>query len=133
MAAEQTHTIECSLHLEPIADILETQAADCSCYTAEQCQGWHFSLSEKLASKIKFIIVNSEPVFGEWGEWTSCSVTCGNGVRTRNRQCTSSCPYVEENNLNHRLLDNENCREMSASCSELLILSLLFEALGKIP
>ena len=36
-AEEQTQTIECDLYLEPIADISEDQAADCTCYTQEEC------------------------------------------------------------------------------------------------
>ena len=37
----QQQTIECDLHLEPIATIVQEQAADCTCYTQEQCQGSH--------------------------------------------------------------------------------------------
>ena len=35
----QQQTIECDLHLEPSATIVQEQAADCTCYTQEQCQG----------------------------------------------------------------------------------------------
>ena len=35
----QQQTISCDLHLEPTADIVQEQAADCSCYTQQQCQG----------------------------------------------------------------------------------------------
>ena len=35
----QKQTIECDLHLEPIATIVQEQAADCICYTQEECQG----------------------------------------------------------------------------------------------
>ena len=34
----QQQTIECDLHLEPSATIVQEQAADCTCYTQEQCQ-----------------------------------------------------------------------------------------------
>ena len=35
----QAQTVSCELHLEPSEDIVEEQAADCPCYTQEQCQG----------------------------------------------------------------------------------------------
>ena len=34
----QQQTIECDLHLEPSATIVQEQAADCTCYTQETCQ-----------------------------------------------------------------------------------------------
>ena len=38
-ADPQQQTIDCDLHLEPTATIVQEQAADCTCYTQEQCQG----------------------------------------------------------------------------------------------
>ena len=35
----QQQTIECDLHLEPNSAIVQEQAADCTCYNQEQCQG----------------------------------------------------------------------------------------------
>lgn len=29
------------------------------------------------------------PVYGPWGDWSECSVSCGTGQRTRTRSCTS--------------------------------------------
>ena len=34
---EQQQTIECNIHLEPIADITQDQAADCTCFTEDDC------------------------------------------------------------------------------------------------
>merc|ERR1712136_190185 len=36
----QQQTVSCELHLEPSADIVEEQAADCSCYTEDGCRAW---------------------------------------------------------------------------------------------
>ena len=33
----QQQTVNCSLHLEPVANISQDQAADCSCHTADDC------------------------------------------------------------------------------------------------
>ena len=33
----QTQTMECILHLDPIANLVEQQAVDCTCHTNEQC------------------------------------------------------------------------------------------------
>ncbi|XP_074627228.1 uncharacterized protein LOC141885237 isoform X4 [Acropora palmata] len=56
-------------------------------------KGNRFCLGEKEQSRL----CNSHhcPVNGnytDWSKWTSCSTTCGVGVRTRNRTCTSPMP-----------------------------------------
>ena len=38
-ASDQEQTISCELHLEPVADVSEEQAADCICYNASECAG----------------------------------------------------------------------------------------------
>ena len=46
VATEQTQTVECTLHLEQIANISETQAEDCACYTKEECESKKFALTK---------------------------------------------------------------------------------------
>ena len=33
---DQTQTISCELHLEPVANVPEEQAADCTCYSSDE-------------------------------------------------------------------------------------------------
>lgn len=47
----QQQTIRCDLHLEPSADIVQAQAADCSCYTEQECQGKFIKWSKVSTSK----------------------------------------------------------------------------------
>ena len=89
-ATEQLQTISCSLHLKPIGDIQQQQASDCTCHTEEEC---------------------IEPVFGEWAEWSDCSVTCATGERTRSRQCTGKCTNIDDGDFNHRLTEMEACEQ----------------------
>ena len=42
---DQDQTISCELHLEPVADVPEEQAADCYCHIADDC-GKKFSFSK---------------------------------------------------------------------------------------
>ena len=36
---DQNQTISCELHLEPVDEVAEEQAADCTCYDEEECAG----------------------------------------------------------------------------------------------
>ena len=36
-SSAQEQTISCELHLEPVANVPEEQAADCTCFTASDC------------------------------------------------------------------------------------------------
>ena len=55
----QEQTVTCTLHLEPSADIVEEQAADCSCYTEDACNDQGKLSYNSLSSKgflINFLI-----------------------------------------------------------------------------
>ena len=47
------------------------------------------------------------PEFSSWDEWSSCSRTCGNGDRTRNRKCDNNCEAVTSEDK----LVTETCNE----------------------
>jgi len=38
---DQNQTVACELHLEPAADVPAEQAADCTCYSVEECTGFY--------------------------------------------------------------------------------------------
>ena len=57
------------------------------------CLSTHAKLLLLFCSKsalICFLIVDGN--WNSWGEWGDCSVTCGDGVKTRIRTCTNPPP-----------------------------------------
>ena len=49
-------------------------------------------------------------ITGAWGEWSSCSVTCGTGTRTRTRTCPDSmCSVAESSSETDNCPSNPSC------------------------
>ena len=59
----------------------------------------------------KVLILNNIRGLSDWIQWSDCSVTCGDGVRTRTRICETDCSIVTETSL----LESETCNE--AACT----------------
>ena len=41
---------------------------------------------------ISFYYFSDEPILTEWGPWSGCTVTCGNGTDLRERECNPGGP-----------------------------------------
>ena len=47
--------------------------------------------------------------WGSWGLWSSCSVTCGVGVKNRTRLCNNPSPKYKGYECPGIKVDEENC------------------------
>ena len=64
------------------------------------------------SSDIKYCNLRSCPLDGIWAlwtQWTSCSKTCSNGTRTRNRTCTNPPPQFGGKNCSGETSEIEGC------------------------
>ena len=60
-----------------------------------------------------------------WGNWTSCSVTCGKGRQTRTRNCSNPVPQFGGKDCQGKLEDAQSCSDKKHCPSEFTILFLL--------
>ena len=51
------------------------------------------------------------PTWGEWGEWGACSVTCGDGMRTRVKPCIDADTSDSVTCDGDTPTDTENCND----------------------
>lgn len=49
--------------------------------------------------------------WSDWGNWTRCSVTCGNGTQTRTRTCTNPPPQFNGKDCQGKLEDGRSCMD----------------------
>ena len=59
---------------------------------------YHFALNDKQLC----YFISADYTMGEWEAWSTCSVTCGEGICTRHRECEGGkeggkdCPSQEK-------------------------------------
>ena len=112
-SSNQEQIINCQLYLEPAAEASTEQAADCTCYTEDECTGLFRGNGYRLIDSKTYLV----PEFTEWSDWSACSVTCDGGERTRSRTCTAGCSNIDENDSDHSLLQSEVCNQTACGKS----------------
>jgi len=70
-----------------------------------------------------FIIINYLDVWGEWGAWADCTVSCGNGVRTRSQEClVEGTTDVADQSECDGTAESESVSCNSCACGKFLII-----------
>ena len=58
----------------------------------DQKSGTGLGLTSCLVLIVVFFFYVAAPNWSNWGSWTTCSATCGRGIRTRARLCNNLPP-----------------------------------------
>ncbi|XP_052105775.1 SCO-spondin-like [Mytilus californianus] len=74
----------------------------------------HFGGKDCIGNNTQNILCNEHhcPVDGNWSEWSAweeCSVTCGGGLKTRNRTCTNPASQYEGKDCSGNSTNISNC------------------------
>lgn len=57
-----------------------------------------------------FYLVSVDGGWGEWGEWSRCSKTCGQGIKTRSRECNNPVPDYEGRDCGDSRVGTATCK-----------------------
>ena len=82
------------------------------------CRWFHKLLMHAVTDTVVyFLLVNGG--WGEWGRWSECSVTCGPGMRSRERKCDSPKPEYGGAPCNKtEKIEEEKCNKQNCPGSQ---------------
>ena len=85
-----------------------------------ECKGTHENIQ----------MCNEEqcPKWMAWSQWSSCSVTCGKGVRSRSRECSGDASMCSGDNKEVQFCGSNECRKycnvvISVACTSVVSFS----------
>ena len=64
-------------------------------------------VADAVKGVIRNVRIEEGPLFGEWSTWSSCTVTCGDGERSRTRSCLSGCSIIDDDDRT----ETEDCKQ----------------------
>lgn len=79
-------------------------------------------INSGVKSHLKLAQPKCGPFYAEWSEWSSCSSTCGNGIKHRTQVCDKNTEFLENACMLHgdryesEICNNQLCDGNSSHC-----------------
>ena len=70
-----------------------------------------FKVGEETGLKLKLVIsVSVDGQWSGWNDWTGCSATCADGIRSRDRLCNNPSPQYNGNDCPGNSNEMQTCK-----------------------
>jgi hypothetical protein len=65
--------------------------------------------NKRLQQSILLLISQVDGAWSDWSSWAECSVSCGTGLRSRDRRCENPAPRLDGLTCPGERMESEQC------------------------
>ncbi len=98
---------ESEIQLLKLSNEYHTQSENCDISLSQKCDKNNHNNQNIECENVFFVAVDGQ--WADWSEWTTCSLTCGGGYKTRFRYCDDPLPEGTGKDCDGEDMQNFTC------------------------